>query len=104
MSLEVLNGLNLAVGGNQAANGTTLNRSGVNGKRRAAGEDGDEDSGGDDSGGQPGVAAAARRMSIRIVVVRRQILYRERFPRKRLRQAGFASTCFLSGRCGNNCK
>jgi hypothetical protein len=42
-------------------------------------------------------------MPIRIVVVRRQILFREWFPLTCPRQA-FSPTCFLSGRCGNNCK
>jgi hypothetical protein len=93
VSLEtfLFHGLNFSVGGNQAADGTALNGGNVDDQGRATRENGDEDSGGDDSGGKPGVAAAARGMPIRIVVVRRQILFREWFPLKCPRQPVFAN-------------
>jgi hypothetical protein len=94
--IEIVQRLNFAVGGDQAADGTALDGGDVHGERRAAGEDGDEDYGSNDSGGKPGVAAPARGVSIRIVVVRCQIL----FVSSLLNTGRLRQPVFFQGRAG----
>jgi hypothetical protein len=71
VGFEVLDGLDLSIGGDEGANGSAYDRRAVYAKSATTGEDGDEQGGGGDSGDEP-VQAAAGGRSVRIVVARCQ--------------------------------